>query len=66
MSVSVTYPAVLPVAEETVLFVSRLLAAERRIGGSTAYSHRAAARPHRAQPDPPGPATPGFFSAYNE
>jgi hypothetical protein len=29
----VTYTAVLPVAEETVLFVSRLLAAECRIGG---------------------------------
>ena len=30
MSDPVTYTAVLPVAEETVLFVSRLLAAERR------------------------------------
>lgn len=30
MSDPVTYTAVLPVAEETVLFVSALLAAERR------------------------------------
>jgi hypothetical protein len=30
----VTYTAVLPVAEETVLFVSRLLAAERRRRGT--------------------------------
>jgi hypothetical protein len=34
MSGSVTYTAVLPVAEETVLFVSRLLAAERRRRGT--------------------------------
>ena len=34
MSGPVTYTAVLPVAEETVLFVSRLLAAERRRRGT--------------------------------
>ena len=34
MSDPVTYTAVLPVAEETVLFVSRLLAAERRRRGT--------------------------------
>src|SRR3712207_570677 len=34
MSNPVTYSAVLPVAEETVLFVSRLLAAERRRRGT--------------------------------
>src|SRR3954468_538453 len=36
MSDPVTYTAVLPVAEETVLFVSRLLAAERRRRGTRA------------------------------
>jgi hypothetical protein len=34
MSDPVSYTAVLPVAEETVLFVSRLLAAERRRRGT--------------------------------
>ncbi len=36
MSDPVTYTAVLPVAEETVRFVSRLLAAERRRRGTRA------------------------------
>ena len=34
MSDPVSYTAVLPVSEETVLFVSRLLAAERRRRGT--------------------------------
>ena len=39
MSDPVTYTAVLPVAEETVLFVSRLLATDNAIGRSTAYRY---------------------------